>query len=314
MSNYPKLDWKTRLLARLLRLSKPLEQMSIEELRQASEHQLSPVTERLFGGKLIELHQVVNLTVRGRHGNVPIRIYYPSAQANLPIVLYMHGGGWVYGNLQVGDRLCRRISQDAGAVVVSVDYKLAPFFKYPTAVEDCYDVLFWMTQNLSDLNADPGKVTVMGDSAGGNLATVLCLMAKEQNYLSIAKQVLIYPVTSGQLDRPSVAENADAPVLTRERMQFFIDSYARDTRDLKDAYFSPLLAKNLSNLPPALIVTCEYDLLHDQGEAYARRLKEAGNSVKLIDYPGTIHGFLSFPPFCKEASPAFKEIAEFIVD
>ena len=150
MPNYPKLDWKVRLLDRLLKRNKPLEEMNPEELRQATEQELSPLITRLFAGKLIELHQVVERTISGRHGDIPIQIYTPSAKSNLPIVLYMHGGGWVFGNLQTCDRLCRRVAQNTGAIVVSVDYRLAPFFKYPTAIEDCYDVFLWMTQNLSE--------------------------------------------------------------------------------------------------------------------------------------------------------------------
>lgn len=308
---YPKLNWKVRLLDRILKLNKPLERMNSEELRQASEQELSPLIGRVFGGKRIELKKVVDRTIEGRHGDIPIRLYYPSLKINLPIILSLHGGGWVYGNLPTHDRLCRRISRDAEAIVVSVDYRLAPFFKYPTAIEDCYDVLLWMITNMSDLNANPEKIMVMGDSAGGNLAAVLCLMSKQQDF-SLAKQILIYPVTSGILEQTSVDKNADAPVLTKDRMQFFIDCYAGDSQDVRDAYFSPLLTEDLSNLPPALIITGEYDLLHDQGTIYAQKLEEAGNSVKLVDYPGTIHGFVSFPPFCKQALPAFKEMAEFI--
>ena len=153
---------------------------------------------------------------------------------------------------------------------------------------------------------------VMGDSAGGNLATVLCLMVRETKLQAIAKQILIYPVTSGELNRASVDRNADAPVLSKDRMQFFIDCYAREPEDIQQPYFSPLFAKDLSNLPPALIITSEYDVLHDQGVEYAQRLQEAGNQVELINYPGAIHGFVSFPVFCNQALPAFQEITKFI--
>lgn len=314
MTNYPKLDWKTRLLDRILKLNKPIEDMSLEQLRQVSEQELSPLTERLFAGKLIKLERVVEQTVRGRHGDIPIRLYYPSSRERLPLILFMHGGGWVYGNLQTHDRLCRRIAKYTRAAIVSIDYRLAPFFKYPAAVEDCYDVLLWITENLPDLNADPDRLVVMGDSAGGNLAAVLCLMAREQNLQAIAKQVLIYPVTSGELNQASVQRNADAPVLSKDRMQCFIDYYAGEPEDVKKPYFSPLVADDLSNLPPALIITCEYDVLHDQGVEYAQRLKEAGNRVELIDYPGAIHGFISFLPFCKQALPACQEIAKFLAE
>jgi acetyl esterase len=197
------LDWKTRLLDGILNFSKPLEKMSLDELRETPEKPIPPIVERVFGGKRIALADIMQQKISGRHGEIPIRLYYPVIQENLPIILFFHGGGWVYGNFQTHDRMCRRIARDTGAIVLAVRYRLAPFFKYPTALEDCYDVLLWAVKHSVSLRADSEKVLVMGDSAGGNLAAV-CLMARDQGHSSIARQILIYPIMSGMLDQPSI--------------------------------------------------------------------------------------------------------------
>lgn len=307
-----KLDWKIRLLDRILSQSKPPQAMSLDELRQASQATISPVMERILAGKRISLFRVVQQQIKGRHGDIPIQLYYPIEQACLPLILFFHGGGWVFGNLQTHDRMCRRLARETGAIVLAVDYRLAPFFKYPTALEDCYDAFLWTVENSTSLKFDPEKVILMGDSAGGNLATAVCLMARERGQQAIARQILIYPVTSGKLDQPSVDKNARAPVLTKSKMQYFVECYARNEADILDPYFSPLLAPDLSNLPPTCIVTCEADLLRDQALEYARRLQDAGTAVELVDYPGMVHGFMSFPTFCRAALPAFQEIANYL--
>lgn len=307
-----KLDWKIRLLDKLLSSSKPLEQLSLDELREASVKPVPPFMERILAGERIALPQIIQDQITGRHGAIPIRLYYPSSATHLPLILFFHGGGWVYGNLQTHDRLCRRIARDTGAIVLAVKYRLAPFYKYPTALEDCYDTVCWAIENASYLRANPGQVIVMGDSAGGNLATAVCLMARDQGYPSITQQILIYPVTSGKLDQPSVEQYGDAPILTKKRMECFVQYYARNETDLLQSYFSPLLSEDLSHLPPALVITAEYDLLHDQGQNYAQRLQETGVPVTFIDYPEMVHGFLSFPTFCRAALPAFTQIASFM--
>ncbi|NEQ26703.1 MAG: alpha/beta hydrolase [Microcoleus sp. SIO2G3] len=307
-----KLDWKIQLLDRLLSLLKPVHKMSLDELRKLDETSISPIAERVLVGRSIPLPEVAKQTVSGRHGEIPIQIYYPSTESNLALILFFHGGGCIYGNLQTHDRMCRRIARDTGAIVLAVRYHLAPFAKYPIPLEDCYDVVTWAVENATKLRADRQKIIVMGDSAGGNLATAVCLMSRDRNHPFIAQQVLLYPVTSGILDQPSVDRNANAPVLTKDAMQTYIDCYAQDESDRLKPYFSPLLAEDLSNLPPALIVTCEVDLLHDQAVGYARRLQEAGNQVLLLDYPGMVHGFMSFLPFCRAARPAFEQVAVFV--
>lgn len=314
MQNDLNLDWRIRLLDRILSLSKPVHQMNLDELRQAqaSEVPTSAIVERVLAGKKIEIPNIVQQTVTGRHGEIPIQFYYPSNDSNLPLILFFHGGGWVYGNLQTHDRICRRVAHDTGAIVLAVRYHLAPFFKYPTALEDCYDVLIWAVENAVNLRVDRENIILMGDSAGGNLATTLCLMLRDQQRSTISQQILLYPVTSGILDQPSIKRNADAPVLTQESMQYYIDCYAQSEADILQPYFSPLLAEDLSDLPPALIVAAEFDALHDQAQQYAQRLQAAGNSVQFLDYSGMVHAFMSFPVFCREALPAFQQVANYI--
>ena len=309
MKSHYKLGWKTRLLHIILDSAKPLEQMDLDELKTTSEAAISPFVQRVFNGRKISVKEVVRQNISGRNGNIPIQLYYPNQQQYSSLILFFHGGGWVYGNFDTHDRLCRRVARDTESIVLAVDYRLAPFYKYPTALEDCYDALLWAIDNIA--SSIDLKVIVMGDSAGGNLAAAVCLKARDEGHQFISQQVLLYPVVSGKLDLPSTEKNADAPVLTTPRMQYFVDCYARDEADVLQPYFSPLFAE-LSNLPPALIITCEYDPLHDQAVKYAERLQEAGTMVKLIDYPQTIHGFISFAPFCQEALPAFTEIAKFV--
>ncbi len=312
MQNNLNLDWKIRLLDTILSLGKPLDQMNLDEIRKLSETPISSIVERILGGKRIAIAQVTQQTVNGRHGEIPIQLYYPSTKPNLPLILFFHGGGWIYGNLQTHDLICRRIARDTGAIVLAVAYRLAPFFKYPIALEDCYDVLLWAVENAISLKVDRQKLIVMGDSAGGNLATAVCLMSRDEGHSFIAGQVLIYPITSGKLNQPSMERNANAPVLTKDLMECFVEYYARSESDILQPYFSPLLAPDLSNLPKALIITCNYDPLYDQVRAYAQRLQAAGNEVLLLDYLGMVHGFLSFIPFCREALPAFEKIAAYI--
>lgn len=314
MKNHYQLGWKTRLLDLLIKSSKPLEQMSLDELKEASEKPIPSLFQRIFFGKQIPVNKIVQQNISGRHGDIPIRLYYPSKANSLPLILFLHGGGWIYGNFDLHDRFCRRITRDTGAIVLAVGYRLAPFHKYPVALEDCYDALSWTIKNAANISIDPKQIIVMGDSAGGNLATALCLMTRDLKEKWITKQILIYPAVNGKFDLPSVKKNADAPMLSETAARYAVDCYARDETDILQPYFSPLLAKDLSNIPPALIIVGEYDVVHDQVVAYAARLQEFKVPVKLLDYPQTIHGFMSYPSFCPLALSAFEEVKQYIND
>jgi acetyl esterase len=162
MKTHYKLHWKTRLLDKILNSSKPLEQMSLDELSETAEKSISPITKRIFGGKKISVNKIVQQNINGRHGDISIQLYYPSQQKSLPLILFFHGGGWVYGNFDTYDYFCRRLTKDTGAIVLTVDYRLAPFYKYPTALEDCYDAYLWTVENATNLSANPEKIIVMG--------------------------------------------------------------------------------------------------------------------------------------------------------
>ena len=235
--------------------------------------------------------KVEDRTVPGPAGDIPVRVYSPAADRGLPVLLYFHGGGWVIGTLDLVDPLCRALANRAGCVVVSVDYRMAPEHRYPAAAEDCYAATRWVADHAAELGGDPARVAVAGDSAGGNLAAVVSLMAKARGGPSLAYQLLIYPVTNHDLSTPSYEQNADGYVLTRDSMIWFWGHYLADESDGKEPFASPLQAEDLSGLPPATVITAGYDPLRDEGDAYAHRLEEAGVAVRHRPFPGMIHGF-----------------------
>lgn len=306
-----KLEWKLRLLAFLMSRMTPMIELTPAEARasQSQGRDSDGIISRLMQNK-IKLHAITNRLIEGRNGAIPIRIYRPSAATNLPVIVFFHGGGWVVCDLDTHDGICRQLAQDNGMVVVSVDYRLAPEHKYPAAAEDCYDTTLWVWENAAELGVDPDKVIVGGDSAGGNLAAVTTLMAREAGKPHIAFQLLIYPATDATMSHPSVKANQDAPILTKAMMDWFVGHYQRQPSDVQDPYFSPLRADDFSNLPPALVLTAEYDPLRDEGQAYAAKLLAAGSDVTVIDYPRMVHGFLSFASMASAGKPAFAHIQQ----
>lgn len=228
-------------------------------------------------------------------GEITARIYTPGGEGPFPALIYYHGGGWVIGNLDTVDVPCRMLANRAGCVVVSVDYRLAPEYKFPTAAEDAYAAAKWVAEYGESIGVDPERIAVGGDSAGGNLAAVVALMAREQGGPSLAYQMLIYPVTNHSYDTDSYRDNAEGYFLTKNTMVWFWNHYLRDEQDGQNPYASPLLADDLSGLPPALVITAGFDPLRDEGEAYAERLKAAGVPVEATRYDGMIHGFFWMP-------------------
>lgn len=235
--------------------------------------------------------RVENRTIPGPHGEIPVRIYWPKTGGSHPGLVYFHGGGWVIGDLDGSDQACRHVTNLADVVTVSVDYRLAPEHKFPIPLDDCFAALEWVTANASELGIEAGRIAVGGDSAGGNLAAAVSLRARDAGGPPIAFQLLVYPVTNYAFDTPSYEQNADGYLLTRDMMKWFWKHYLRDESDGKNPLASPLLAEDLSGLPPAFIMTAEFDPLRDEGEAYAERLRQAGVAVELVRYDGLIHGF-----------------------
>ncbi|RNL66634.1 alpha/beta hydrolase [Zhongshania marina] len=233
----------------------------------------------------------------GNSEPLAVRIYYPHAAegnaSTLPAILFFHGGGFVACDLDTHDGMCRTICNAGASVVVSVDYRLAPEARFPAAPEDAYRALLWLNQEAGELGVDANAISVCGDSAGGNLAAVLCLLARDRKGPTIQKQILIYPVTSPGCDTESHHKFAEGYFLGREQMQWFWRHYLGDTATAVTPYVD-LLAADVSSLPPAVIVTAEYDPLCDEGKLYADRLKAAGSTVEYRCAAGQIHGFCSF--------------------
>jgi acetyl esterase len=249
----------------------------------------------------------------GEGEEISIRIYTPEGQGPFPLFVYYHGGGWVIGDLETSDASCRMIANRTGCVVVSVDYRLAPEYKYPVPVEDSYAALKWVKENAASINGSVSAIVVGGDSAGGNLAAVVSLLSRDQNGPEIAGQVLIYPVTALGYDSPSYLEFEKGFGLDRDFMIWFGNYYIRNDEDKKDKYVAPLLADDLLNLPPTLVITAEFDVLRDEGIAYEKRLKEAGIAVQSICEEGLVHGyFTNMAVFPERIKGTISGIAQFI--
>jgi acetyl esterase len=252
-----------------------------------------------------EIQRVDDRLVPTPEGDIAVRVYTPEAAvgANRGVLLWLHGGGWVIGDLDTADATCRALANRAGAVVVSVDYRLAPEHPAPAALEDCLSALMWTVENAELLGVDATKVAVGGDSAGGNLAAMLCQRVRDDFGPEVDFQLLVYPVTDLTLGHPSMEENAEGYFLTKASMEWFVDCYLGD-RERKDPAVSPLFADDLSGLPPALVITAEYDPLRDEGEAYATRLQEAGVPTQHLRYDGQIHGFFAMASMLDDARAA----------
>jgi acetyl esterase len=256
------------------------------------------------------IFKVENRTIPGPAGEIPVRIYTPEGNGPLPVLVYFHGGGWVICSLDTHDGICRALANQAQCVVVSVDYRMAPEHKFPAAVDDCYAATKWVVENAASINGKADRVAVGGDSAGGNLAAVVSLMAKENGGPHIVFQLLIYPATDYYIPgTDSIRENAEGYYLTRSAMVWFWNHYANSEEDANNPHMAPLRAKDLSNLPPALVLTAEYDPLRDEGEMYATRLQEAGVSVTATRYNGMVHGFFSLSNMMDQAKVAVAEAA-----
>ena len=262
-------------------------------------HLMAPDEARAFGSAMAELagpapemDRVTEVTVDRTDGEVRLRVLIPIENPR-GVVVYYHGGGWVIGSIDESDTIARKLAERTACAVVLVDYRLAPEHPYPTAVDDSYAALEWVGENLAEIADAEAPLIVAGDSAGGNLAAVMAIRARDRGGPAIALQALIYPVTDSDFSRPSYASPENKLMLTREGMIWFWDHYVPESSRRKEPDASPLHADDLSGLPPAVILTAEFDVLRDEGEAYAERLTEANVPTDLKRYAGQMHGFFS---------------------
>ena len=284
----------------------PLDTLTPDVIRAAIQAQVAQAAEQ---GAPEPVAQVNDRAIPGPAGEIPVRVYTPEGDGPFPLLVYVHGGGWVICTLDTHDGLCRSLANQAGCVVVSVDYRLAPERPFPAAPEDCYAATRWVAAHATTLNGDAMRVAVGGDSAGGNLAAVVALLARERGGPPLVFQLLIYPATDLRMGSSSIEENAEGYGLTKRDMLWFRGHYLRSTADATDPLASPLLAPDLRGVPPALIITAEYDPLRDEGERYGARLREAGVPVTISRYDGMIHGFTGMGAVMDQGTRSVAECA-----
>jgi acetyl esterase len=282
---------------------KPIKDSTPTEAREAMRTRTAGL------GPVEDVPAVADHRVPVEGGEITVRLYAPAGVGPHPVLVFYHGGGWVIGDLYTHDGLCRSIVNAAGCAVASVDYRLAPEFKFPVAVEDSYTALKWVAANGPRLGLDSARLAVGGDSAGGNLAAVMALLARDRRGPRILLQVLVYPVTNHDFGAQSYVENATGYLLTTEDMRWFWRHYLSREEQGQEVTASPMRAKSLADLPPALVMTAGCDPLRDEGDAYAARLRDSGVPVTVTQYPGMFHGFMRMTRILDQARAGLDEVA-----
>lgn len=264
-----------------------------------------------LSGERVEVDEVREESVPVDGGTIPVRVYRPAGAGPLPVVLFVHGGGWVIGDLDTYDSVPRRLCRDSGAVVVSVGYRLAPEARFPTAADDCLAAARWVVEHADELGVDPERLAVCGDSAGGNLAAVLTQDVRAAGGPAVRAAALIYPATDLGAEGGSMTENATGYFLQRDDMTWFGEQYLTDPSQVSDPRASPARG-DLAGLPPTFVATCEFDPLRDQGEAYADALRAAGVEVTARRYDGMIHGIINLTGVVDGGGELLADVAGFL--
>lgn len=292
-------------IAALLEASKgqpSVEELPVAEARAAMDERTAAL--RALGPTVADISERL---IEGPGGSLRLRIYRPEGPGPFPLLLFIHGGGWVLCSLDTHDNVARELCIGAGAVVVSVDYRLAPEHRYPAAIDDCFAALEWTAAYAAEIGGDPARIAVAGDSAGGNLAAALALKTRDEGGPRLVGQLLIYPVTDYPSDAmASYAENNEGFGLTRESMEHYWDQYLGEA-PADSPYAAPLRARDLTRVAPAFVVTAEYDVLRDEGEAYGGALNAAGVPVEVARYDGVNHGFFSLGGLVGAATQAVED-------
>jgi acetyl esterase len=286
------------------------------ELGVAGVRELSELAAQM-GPPPVPVAAVDDRFVGGPDARIPVRVYTPAGSAGsraLPVAVCFHGGGFVLGSLDSHDGVARRLANASGCLVVSVGYRLAPEHRFPAAVEDAYEATRWVAAHAPELGGDPGRIAVAGESAGGNLAAVTALLARDRGGPRLAFQLLVYPAVDMEGEYRSRTENGEGYLLSLEDMGWYQGNYLNDRSERTDVRASPLRAATHAGLPPALIITAEYDPLRDEGEAYGQRLSAAGVPVRVSRYEGMVHGFFGMLGLLDRAAEAMEEAGSALRD
>lgn len=284
---------------------------AIETMEPGKAREFFDAMAKARGGTPAEIAEAQDRTVPGPGGGIPVRVYRPKDAGTRPAVLYFHGGGHVLGNLETHDVIARNLCAGSGAVLVSVDYRMGPEHRFPAAADDAWAAYRWVVETAAELGVDPTRIAVCGDSAGGNLAAVVALRARDAGDTAIRLQALIYPVTDYSLSGASYGTYATGyGILTKAAMEWFQRHYLGSAADAEDWRASPLKADSHDGLAPALIVTAECDVLNDDGVRYAEALRAAGTTVEYKEYPGMIHAFFGMTPAVDDAVAAQRYVAD----
>lgn len=287
---------------------KPLNSSSIKETRKYLDSQSNK------SDTTIPFSNIKNTVINTNSYKIPVRIYTPEVKGKLPVIIYSHGGFWIAGSVDTHDSICRKLSKNTNAIVISVNYRLAPENPFPAAVNDIYSVLQWTYKNSESINGDKKHIAIAGDSSGGNLSAAVSLMARDKNGPPITCEVLIYPPTNiYKLNSKSWSYFSKSINLSAQDMQKYISLYVPREKDRKNPYASPLLAKNFSKLPDTLMIVAQIDPLHDEDIAYANKLKAAGTKVKVNEYDGVPHGFITMGKITNKSPEALNDIYSYII-
>lgn len=293
---------------RVAQNARPLYEMTLEEARAAD---LAAV--QASSGISEHVHEVLDKLIPGPAGGLPIRIYRPYVSDDpLPILIYFFGGGWTLGSINTSDAICRHLANASGCLTIAVGYRLAPENKYPAALHDCFAGLRWAAERAASLGADASRIAVGGDSAGGNLAAAVTLMARDAGGPAILSQLLVYPNTDYFADTPSRRENTNPFLFNNRSVHWYYSNYLTSPEDGENPLVSPLRASCHAGLPQALVITAEHDPLRDEGEQYAQRLRDSGVRVELLRYAGVAHGFFAMAGVLEAGAHALRQAATYL--
>jgi acetyl esterase len=307
------LDPKVRALLDLGADAPPLGTVPVETMREEAPAQMAALFRMGLVATLVAA--VEDRLIPGPAGDLPVRIYTPEGRGPFPLVVFFHGGGWVLGDLDTHDPFCRALCAGADCVVVSVGYRLAPEHCFPAAVDDALAATRWVAEHAAEVDGDPARIAVAGDSAGGNLSAVTALRLRNEGGPVLRGQLLIYPALGYHTPpTPSYIENAEGYGLTREAACWFWDQYLGDESQAANPYAAPLLTPDLSGLPPALVITAEYDVLRDEGERYIERLRASGGEARAARYDGVHHRFAEMIGILDQADQAREEMCAWLRD